>query len=141
MRGFPVLRLILVAAALGLLALPVWSLTGASRPSVPAPLANEVEPATTAPYRMLLTASAPAVIEASAANLPPAASVGLVKTLEANFTMSATQPEDLVVSARFGNAAGQAALRVVVEKDGQTVVDRTFWGSGVIEDVVEIPAK
>jgi hypothetical protein len=30
---------------------------------------------------------------------------------------------------------------VTVEKGGEVLVEKTFWGTGVIEDVVMIPTK
>jgi hypothetical protein len=29
----------------------------------------------------------------------------------------------------------------MVEKSGEVLVEKTFWGTGVVEDVVTIPAK
>jgi hypothetical protein len=64
-----------------------------------------------------------------------------VENFEAVFSMSAAEPEDIAVFADFVDRARSSALRVTVEKNGEVLVEKTFWGTGVVEDVVMIPRK
>ncbi len=139
MRGSPFLRLVLVAGALVLLALPVWRLTRQAPPSAPAKPAAETKDL--ADYRVTLKASAPARLQAMVANQPTASSASGVENFQAAFSMSADEPEDIAVFADFEDRARSAALRVTVEKGGEVLVEKTFWGTGVVEDVVMIPTK
>ena len=138
MRGFPLLRLFLVAAGLALLGVPVWLLTRPV-PSVPLPASSPVEPKKMVAYDVLLTASAPARLIVRVANQPSIESAGPVTSLSASFTMNAAEPEDLAVFGNFDPAAGNAALRLEVRLAGRTIADSTFWGTGLVEDVVTIP--
>lgn len=141
MRGFPILRLAMLVGALFLLAVPVWSLTR------PAPLAadkpSQVSSSAekTADYRVILTSSGPARLQAMAANLPAASSENGARRFETVFAMSADEPEDIAVFADFEERANPSALHVRVEKNGVAVVEKTFWGTGIVEDVVMIPTK
>jgi hypothetical protein len=137
-RGFPLLRLFLVAAGLALLGVPVWLLTRPI-PSVPLPASSPVEPEKMAAYDVLLTASAPARLSVCVANQPSIESAGPVTSLSASFTMNAAEPEDLAVFGNFDPTAGNSALRVEVRLAGRTLADSTFWGTGLVEDVVTIP--
>lgn len=139
MRGSPFLRLVLVVGALVLLALPVWRLTRQAPPPTPAKPAAVTEDL--ADYRVTLKASSPARLQAMVANQPTASSAGGVENFEAAFSMSADEPEDIAVFADCEDRASSAALRVTVEKGGEVLVEKTFWGTGVIEDVVMIPTK
>ena len=138
MRGFPLLRLFLVAAGLALLGVPVWLLTRPI-PSVPLPASSPVEPEKMAAYDVLLTASAPARLSVCVANQPSIESAGPVTSLSASFTMNAAEPEDIAIFGNFDSAAGNSALRVEVRLAGRTLADSTFWGTGLVEDVVTIP--
>ena len=139
MRGSPILRLILVAAALALLAVPVWRLTRHAAPQTPARPAPT--PGELADYRVILSASAPARLQAMAANQPTASSANGVEAFEAVFSMSDDEPEDIAVFADFADRARPAELRVRVEKSGEVLVEKAFRGTGVVEDVVMIPTK
>ena len=138
MRGFPLLRLFLVAAGLVLLSVPVWLLTRPV-PSSPLPASAPIEPEKTAVYEVLLTSSAPARLAVRVANQPSVESVGSSTSLTASFTMNAVEPEDLAVFGNFDPAAENSALRVEVRLAGRTLADSTFWGTGLVEDVVTIP--
>jgi hypothetical protein len=139
MRGSPFLRVILLVCALVLLAVPVWQLT---HHTTPPPLAKPVATSEDlADYRVILTASDTARLQAMVANQPTASSASGVENFEAVFSMSSTEPEDIAVFADFEDRTRTAALRVKVEKNGEVLVEKTFWGSGVVEDVVGIPTK
>ena len=138
MRGFPLLRLFLVAAGLALLGVPVWLLTRPA-PSAPPPASAPVEPEKMATYDVLLTASAPARLAVRVAHQPSVESAGPGTSLSATFTMNAAEPEDIAVFGNFDPTAGNAALRVEVRLAGRTLADSTFWGTGLVEDVVTIP--
>ena len=139
MRGSPFLRLILVAGALILLAVPVWQLT---RHTTPPPLAKPIATSEDlADYRVILTASDTARLQVMLANQPTASSASGVENFEAVFSMSAAEPEDIAVFADFVDRTRSSALRVTVEKNGEVLVEKTFWGTGVVEDVVMIPTK
>ena len=141
MRGSPLLRLIVVASALVLLALPVWRLTLHSSPVREIP-AKPTEPSgTLADYRVVLTASSPARLQAMVANQPTASSPDSSQSFEAVFSMNANEPEDIAVFADFMERNQPAALRVEVKRGGEVLVEKTFWGTGVVEDVVTIPSK
>ena len=139
MRGSPLLRLILVAGALVLLALPVWQLTRNTTSPIPAKPAAVAEDL--ADYRVILKSSGTARLQAMVANQPTISSASGVEDFEAVFFMSANEPEDIAVFADFLDRTRPSALRVMVEKSGEVLVDKTFWGTGVVEDVVTIPAK
>ena len=141
MRGFPILRLALVVAALVLLAVPVWSLTRPAPPAEvkPTPLSGSTEKM--ADYLVVLTSSGPARLQALAANLPAASSENGARRFQAVFPMSPDGPEDIAVFADFEQRENPSALHVRVEKDGGVLVEKTFWGTGVVEDVVMIPTK
>jgi hypothetical protein len=94
-----------------------------------------------ADYRVILTASDTARLQAMVANQPTASSASGVENFEAFFSMSAAEPEDIAVFADFMDRTRPAALRVKVEKSGEVLVEKTFWGTGVVEDVVGIPTK
>jgi hypothetical protein len=137
-RGFPLLRLFLVAAGLALLGVPVLLLTRPA-PSVPLPASAPIEPQKMAVYDVLLTSSAPARLAVRVANHPSVESAGPATSLSTIFTMNAAEPEDLAVFGNFDPAAGNSALRVEVRLAGRTLADSTFWGTGLVEDVVTIP--
>jgi len=140
MRGFPLMRLIVVAAALVLLAVPVWMLTQkntAKKTSEPSPA---VLPENTEAYVVTLTASSPATLRVMAANQPTVSSNGAVSVFEARFSMNAAQPEDLAVFAEFADKAAPNAVRVQVRLKDKMAADTTLWGTGLVEDVVVIPA-
>jgi len=137
-RGFPLLRLFLVAAGLALLGVPVWLLTRPA-PSAPLPVSAPVEPEKMETYDVLLTASAPARMAMRIANQPSVESTGLTTSLSASFTMNAAEPEDIAIFGNFDSAAGNSALRVEVRLAGRTLADSTCWGTGLVEDVVTIP--
>lgn len=90
-------------------------------------------------YDVLLTSSAPARLTVRVANQPSVESDGSASSLSASFTMNADEPEDLAVFGNFDPAAGNCALRVEVRIAGKTLADSTFWGTGLVEDVVTIP--
>ena len=138
MRGFPVLRLFLVAAGLALLGVPVLLLTRPA-PSVPLPASAPIEPQKMAVYDVLLTSSAPARLAVRVANHPSVESAGPATSLSTIFTTNAAEPEDLAIFGNFDPAAGNSALRVEVRLAGRTLADSTFWGTGLVEDVVTIP--
>lgn len=90
-------------------------------------------------YEVVLTASTPARLAVRVANQPSVESAGPVTSLSASFTMNAAEPEDLAVFGNCDPAAGNSALRVEVSLAGRTLADSTFWGTGLVEDVVTIP--
>ena len=139
MRGSPILRLVLVAGALILLAVPVWQLTLQTTlpiPTKPAAVAEDL-----ADYLVILKSSGTARLQAMVANQPTVSSASGVENFEAVFSMSANEPEDIAVFADFVDRTRSSALRVMVEKGGEVLVEKTFWGTGVVEDVVMIPMK
>jgi hypothetical protein len=139
MRGSPFLRLILVAGALILLAVPVWQLTRQTTSPIPAKPSAVVEDL--ADYRVILKSSGTARLQAMVASQPTVSSASRVENFEAVFSMSAAEPEDIAVFADFVDRTRSSALQVMVEKNGEVLVEKTFWGTGVVEDVVMIPMK
>lgn len=134
MRGTPALRLLLMAAALLLAGVPVWSLT---RPDA-APRAVEA-PATTpdrTEVRITLTASAPARLGISVLGeeLIPAGTPSTGATIVTR--MDPAHPDDVVVRAEWPEDATEQALRVEIEQTGKAPTVSTFWGRGSVEDVV-----
>lgn len=75
------------------------------------------------------------------ANQPTASSPDSSQSFEAAFSMNANEPEDIAVFADFMERNQPAALRVEVKRGGEVLVEKTFWGTGVVQDVVTIPAK
>ena len=141
MRGSPLLRLILVAAALALLAVPVWRLTLPSSPVRETPAKPAESSSDFADFQVVLTASSSARLQAMVANRQTASSPDSVRSLEAVFSMNANEPEDIAVFADFTERTQPAALRVEVKRAGEVLVEKSLWGTGVVEDVVTIPAK
>lgn len=139
MRGFPLLRIAGVAAALMLLGVPVWMLTRDRVDAAPDDRGGGVVTVEKVVFSVVLTSTAPARLSVMAANLPIQESGGGVERFEARFEMSRSRPEDLVVGAAFEGNTGAEALRAQVRADGRMVADKTFWGAGEIQDVVEIP--
>jgi hypothetical protein len=128
----------MLAVALVLLGVPVWFLTrgdaGESKPAAAVvPRADVL-----VPYTVRLKASAPARLSAMVAGKPSADSGGAVREFETVFEMPEAEPEDVAVFADFGEGSGECAVRIEVERAGRVLADRTFWGSGVVEDVVVI---
>ena len=139
MRGFPLLQILSVGAGLLLLGVPVWMLTS-HRPVVSdAGAIRLASPPGIAVFSVQLTTTSPALLSVMAANHPTCESVEPVQQFEARFEMPSTQPEDLAIIARFGLEAGPEALRAEVRTDGRLLAEKTFWGEGEIQDVVEIP--
>jgi len=138
MRGFPLLRVALVAAALALLAFPVHWLT-LDKPAIAATPEASI-PEKTATYHVVLTTSTPADLRVMAANQPTASSQQPVTRFETAFQMNADQPEDLAVFAEFSDIATAHAVRIEVRSGEKNLADSTFWGTGLVEDVLEIPA-
>lgn len=133
MRGSPLLRLILMAAALVIAGVPVWLLTRRSDSPLAVPAA---ETTATVNCRITLTASAPAVLTVSKlGELVLSTAPG---TLTANVTIPVdpSQPDDVVIRGEWSNDASEQALRVEVETEGKDTAVRTFWGRGNVEDVV-----
>ena len=133
------LRLVFVTAALALLSVPVWMLTREQPGRIAAARAVEL-PEKTETYFATLTATSPATLRVMAANQPTASSEGVVSVFTARFSMNADQPEDLAVFAEFADKATPHAVRVEVRAGDKMAADKTFWGTGLVEDVVEIPA-
>jgi hypothetical protein len=138
MRGFPLLRLVFLAVTLGLLAIPVWSLTRAKTEGGDALRLGAAEMQKNAAYLVTLTTSSEATLRVMAANQPTKSSDGGVKFFEASFEMDAVLPEDFVVFADFVDKSSSHAVRVEVRSGEKALVDTTLWGTGGIEDVVEV---
>ena len=140
MRGFPLLRIAVVAAALLLLGVPVWMLTGdrvqvaQDEPGVDEGVDEMVV------FSVELTSSAPARLSVMAAGHPIQVSDGPLERFEGVFEMPRSQPEDFVVSANFEGEVGSEALRVNVREGVRLIADKTFWGVGEIQDVLGIVA-
>jgi len=140
MRGFPLLRILVVAGALMMLGVPVWMLTRDRVEGIAAPVVEEREATGMADFSVVMTSTTPARLSVTAVNDAVRESDGGVRRFEARFEMPLAQPEDLAVFAAFEAEAGPQALRVEVRSAGRLVVDRTFWGEGEIHDVVEVVA-
>lgn len=138
MRGFPLLRVLLLAVALALFGLPVWKIT---RPAPIAPLGmppEEKHP--TSPFEMTLTSSAPAKLSLSAGGKKAAFSNSSTTSWKISLTMDADKPDDLIVRGEASPDTKNLALRVQVEHGGKKLTDTTLWGTNSVEDVVAIPA-
>lgn len=140
MRGFPLLRIAVVAAALLLLGVPVWMLTGDRVQAAPEDPSVDEGMNEMVVFNVELTSSAPARLSVMAAGHPLQVSDGPLERFEGAFEMPRSQPEDLVVSANFEGEVGSEALRVTVRENGRLVADKTFWGVGEIQDVLGIVA-
>ena len=127
-----------MAVGLALLGVPVWVLTSPT-PAGPPAVAVPTGPEKTSVYDVFVTASHPGHLGVRVANQPAIESPGAASSLAASFTMSTSKPEDLAVFGNFGPDAGSSALRVEVRHAGRTLADSTFWGTGLVEDVVNIP--
>lgn len=134
MRGSPILRVVLLVAGLALAGVPVWLTT---RPGgVGEAVVHAGEPRVA--HRVVATASREARLALSAAGCGEVAGSGV--EVEAEWLMDSALPEDVVLEAEFVEGGAPGAVRVVVERGGLVVADRTFWGDGGIEDVVT-PAR
>jgi hypothetical protein len=131
------MRLAAVAFALGLMGIPVWLLTR-EQPTLTAPPA-EILPEKNATFHVMLTASAPAFLRVMAANQPTASSDGPAASFQADFEMDAAQPEDLAIFADFTDKTRPHAVRAEIRMGDTLLADSTFWGTGLVEDVLEVP--
>lgn len=139
MRGFPLLQISAVVVALLLLGVPVWMLTGDRLQAAPEdPGVAEERKVEMVVFSVELTSSSPARLSVMAAGHPIQVSDGPLERFEGAFEMPRSQPEDLVVSAKFEEEGGSEALRVKVRESGRLVADKTFWGTGEIQDVLGI---
>lgn len=80
------------------------------------------------------------MLRVMAANQPNASSEEPVTRFETTFTMNAEEPEDLAVFAEFSDKSTAHAVRTEVSAFEKILTDSTFWGTGFVEDVVEVPA-
>lgn len=134
------MRLVFVTAALALLAVPVWMLTRDQPPGDVSPAPAIVLPEKTETYLVTLTSTSPATLRVMAANQPTASSDGATSVFETRFSMNAAEPEDLAICAEFADKNTSHAVRVEVRIGEKVLADATLWGTGLVEDVVEIPA-
>jgi len=142
MTGSPLLRLLLVLAGLGLLAIPAWQLTGRETPAAIAPPALEKNPGSVAEVQLTFTSPIPPsriTVEAEGSKLVTCDPLTSVTTANAPLRRS-IDGNDLVVKASWPDSSPKDnALRVQVAVDGKSLSDTTLWGSPGIEDVITLP--
>ena len=142
MTGSPLLRLLLVLAGLGLLAIPAWHLTGRETPAAIAPPALENKPGSVAEVQLTFTSPIPPsriTVEAEGSKLVTCDPQTSVTTAKAPL-QRAIDGNDLVVKASWPDASPKDnALRVQVAVDGNPLSDTTLWGSPNVEDVITLP--
>lgn len=138
MRGYPLLRLLILAGVLLVLGIPVWSITRKTQPPAsvtPVPREEKV-----AQFDVTLTSSAPAKLSLSAGGGKPILTSYDATGLKHSYSMNEKKPDDLVVTGVAMNRGLPLAVRVVVESNGRNLLDTTLWGSGSVEDALSIPA-
>jgi len=148
MTGSPLLRFALVLAALALLAIPAWRLTGREAPPMasaqpgPAKAANPVEPT-----EIIFTAATPPTqievqllgktiltLKPTAADFPAGYSASAPISL-------ARAESDLVFRASWSGTQAMNALRVQIGSEMDTRVDTTLWGTPQVEDAIIVPGR
>ncbi|MDX2081193.1 MAG: hypothetical protein SFU53_10440 [Terrimicrobiaceae bacterium] len=133
MRGFPLLRFVLVALGLCVAGFPVWSLTRPAPPAVPqTPVRTDAEHRE---VELVVNTSTPALVRISSPDGAILETVTPTSSASARFAQNASAPDDLVVSARW-EAGGEQALRVRIIQNEETLLDRTLWAEGELEDVI-----
>ena len=126
----------MVAIGIGLLGLPVWSVTRnrEAPPVVTEPVAGDqmVE------MDLVIESSSPCDVvilnagdEIVSARLESSATKSRVKIPDAG--------ADLVVRATPGGATARFVVRVEAKRDGSTLADSSFWGNGQLTGVMPIP--
>lgn len=138
MRGYPLLRLLILAGVLLVLGIPVWSMT--RKTSTPAAVTPSVREEKVAQFDVTLTASSPAKLSLSAGGGKPILTSYDATGLKHSFSMNEKKPDDLVVTGVAMNRSQSFAVRVVVESNGRNLLDTTLWGSASVEDALSIPA-
>lgn len=132
MRGFPLLRLILVALGLAVAGVPVWSLTrqrDTADVEKPAPAAEERV------VHLQITSSTPALVSVESASRSILETSEPATAADARFSQNASAPDDLIVRAKW-DAPGMHAIRIRVVEKEDTLLDQTFWAERELEDVV-----
>jgi hypothetical protein len=125
-----------VAIGIGLMGLPVWSVTRSREapPVVTEPVAddNMVE------LDLVIESSSPCDVvimnageEIVSTRLESPATQSQVKIPNAG--------ADLIVRATLGGSTARFVVRVEAKRDGSTLADSSFWGAGQLTGVMPIP--
>jgi hypothetical protein len=139
MRGSPIILTALLALALLLAGLPVWTLTRPHEHSEPAPPSVARPTATTRPLELNVATTSPATIE-----LRHSGQLVWSSPVPADsFTTTLPAPPDaadFVATIRGLDGSKQNAARFQFSHDGDTLADTTLWGEQTTEDVIPVPA-
>ncbi len=137
MKGNPRLRLALVALGIGLLGVPVWSVTQnrEAPPVVVLPPSTEelIE------VDLVIESSAPCRVEVVNAT-KPIFSAALESAAAKATVRIPSAGADLVVSATGGNPDQRFAVRVEASHDGSQLADVSFWGTVQLTGVLSLPS-
>ena len=138
MRGSPLLQLLGLVIALGLLAFPLRYLTSATR--IETPLSNsDATPSNVKPVELkLVSSSVPFSFEIQFLGKPLWAGTSQrasdTKTVRIPFPPEGV---DLTIEARWSNP-GMAALQLTVTPADQPPLSQTLWGDGKVSDTVTL---
>lgn len=134
MRGSPLRQLLGVSLVVVLLGVAVWSLTRPSQPApaaapAPAPVSEMVA------VELVLTTTGPATVEFSPWSEGPARQE-ITDRLSQTARLPAGQRTEMTFRVQWPDQTRPQALRAEIRWDGETIADRTFWGTGSAEDVL-----
>ncbi len=136
MKGNPLLRLALVALGIGLLGVPVWSVTR-GREAPPVMIASPADEEV-GDLDLVIESSAPCRVEITLANaqfFSEDVNSAAVKTT----VQIPKAGADLVVRATASQSGQRFAVRVRAGHDGSDVADTSFWGDGALAGVLVVP--
>lgn len=152
MQSIPVIRLLIMAAALCLAAIGVWNVTQpeataagavptANQPGTPTPALSQSK---SGRHEIAVELTFSQIPQEFSVQTPTGPSVsGKGKVLTHRLTIETeipTEGADWVVHVQWPNKNADSAVRVRCSdvKSGQKLSDVTFWGKGSVEDVVGI---
>lgn len=139
MRGSPLILTALLALALLVAGIPVWSLTRPHEHKTPlaAPAASPA--AGLRSLDLSITTTAPATIELRHTGQLVWSSSAPAESFTATLPAEKSAT-DFVATIRWLDGSRQHAARFQFAYDGDTLADLTLWGEQSTEDVLTVPA-
>jgi hypothetical protein len=136
MRGSPLLQALLLAVALALAGIPIWSLTRPHDHAEPV-RAPASEPGTSV-REMTITSTADAEVELDFSG----STIWRGHPAAQHFETTLSLPPDAELVARVRwTKPGTNAVRLQFSQDGDQQADVTLWGDGEATDVVPVPPR
>lgn len=145
MQSIPIIRLLIMCAALAVAAIGVWNVTHPVEAQAGTPTATVATPAPVVVLRSVIVeltvSQGPADYEIVTGSGPSLK--GVIKNNDAKCQIDLNMPaagEDWIVRVHWKNKSVPSAVRVLCRDaaSGQKLADATFWGKGDVEDTVGI---